>query len=281
MILRTQITYVCKQSVKALLETKIKETIIEDGILSMNQVVLDTLGLILIVGILLISVNDFVQDKISFYQIKNIVKNSNIDKAQGNEKLFSMKTKTFELTQLNRISTNMEKYDLARYNGTILKIKNLTNNTCKIEKSFFKQLFDKYDSIEIQNTILRPTEETLVYIAFKGYHTKSTNHTSLLMLDQYSSLPKEFLPYARINQLLTYEYTSLKWELSPERITRLEKESSNSIYASVDLQKILSLKEGLTNRTLLAGLMFHSVYCKNNANNKTPSVQIDMLDIWL
>lgn len=267
----------CKQSVKTLLETKIKETIIEDGILSMNQVVLGTLGLILIVGTLLISVNDFVQDKISFYQIKNIVKNSNIDKAQGNEKLFSMKTKTFELTQLNRVSTNMEKYDLARYNGTILKIKNLTNNTCKIEKSFFKQLFDKYDSIEIQNTILRPTEETLVYLAyknlaFKGYHTKSTNHTSLLMLDQYSSLPKEFLPYARINQLLTYEYTSLKWELSPERIARLEKESSNSIYASVDLQKILSLKEGLTNSTLLAGLMFHSVYCKNNANNKTPSV---------
>lgn len=151
MILRTQITYVCKQSVKALLETKIKETIIEDGILSMNQVVLGTLGLILIVGTLLISVNDFVQDKISFYQIKNIVKSSNIDKAQGNEKLFSMKTKTFELTQLNCVSTNMEKYDLARYNSTILKIKNLTNNTCKIEKSFFKQLFDKYDSIEIQN----------------------------------------------------------------------------------------------------------------------------------
>ena len=59
----------------------------------------------------------------------------------------------------------------------------------------------------IENTSLKPNEETLVYLAYKnlafdGYHTKSINHTSLLMLDEYSSLPEEFLAY-KINANFT------------------------------------------------------------------------------
>ena len=94
----------------------------------MKHIVLGTLGLILIVGTLIISVNDFVQDKISFYQIKNIVKNSEINELRGNEHLFSLKTKTFELTQLNSVGTNAGEYYLRRYHGAVLKIKNLTTH---------------------------------------------------------------------------------------------------------------------------------------------------------
>ena len=80
----------------------------DDADISMTLIVLGTLGLILIVGTLIISVNDFVQDKLSFYQIKDIVKSSEINEVRDNKHLFSLKTKTFELTQLNSVSTNVE-----------------------------------------------------------------------------------------------------------------------------------------------------------------------------
>jgi hypothetical protein len=248
------------------------------NIIVINLIVLAMLGGILMVPTLLIFVYEFTQDKISFYKIERQLKNVDLDQTLKKLKevnlnkkdkiwynrLFSLNSKPFELEQLKRITT-----DDQRYNGTVLKMKNLTNNICKIETIFFDQLFGQYDFIEIQNTSLKPNEETLVYLAYKnlafdGYHTKSINHTSLLMLDEYSSLPEEFLAYKIINKLLSDEYTSLEWKFAPEQIARLKKDSSNSIYAHVDLSKILNLKENIDDRMFFAESMFRKSCCENN-----------------
>ena len=246
----------------------------------MKHIVLGTLGLILIVGTLIISVNDFVQDKISFYQIKNIVKNSEINKLRGNEHLFSLKTKTFELTQLNSVSTNVDGYDLGRYNGAVLKIKNLTSKTCTIEKSFFEQFIGSSDFIEIQDQILQPSKETLIFFAYKnldfrGYHTKSTRHTSLLTLNKNSSLPDEYLKYSMIHNLLS-NYGSLIWKISPERMESLKKESSKSIYANYDFQYALRLKEEVDQRKFLSEIIFRNIYCKNDTIGKLEKLKKEL-----
>jgi hypothetical protein len=238
----------------------------------MTLIVLGTLGLILIVGTLIISVNDFVQDKISFYQIKNIVKNSEINELRGNEHLFSLKTKTFELTQLNSVGTNAGEYYLGRYHGAVLKIKNLTSKTCTIEKSFFDQFIGYSDFIEIRDQILQPSKETLIFFAYKnldfrGYHTKSTRHTSLLTLNKNSSLPDEYFKYDTIHNLLS-TYRSLMWKISSERIESLEKESSKSIYANYDFQYAFRLKEEVDQRKFLSEIIFQNYYCKNDTSGK-------------
>ena len=246
----------------------------------MKHIVLDTLGLILIVSTLIISVNDFVQDKISFYQIKNIVKNSEINKLRGNEHLFSLKTKTFELTQLNSVSTNVDGYDLGRYNSAVLKIKNLTSKTCTIEKSFFEQFIGSSDFIEIQDQILQLSKETLIFFAYKnldfrGYHTKSTRHTSLLTLNKNSSLPDEYLKYSMIHNLLS-NYGSLIWKISPERMESLKKESSKSIYANYDFQYALRLKEEVDQRKFLSEIIFRNIYCKNDTIGKLEKLKKEL-----
>ena len=236
-----------------------------------NRIIVVTIGTILLGGTLFFSAVDFIEDKISFYKIKSALHNADInpnDSTIRYQRLFSINNNKFELIQLNRITSDDE-----RYNGTVLKIKNLTDNTCKIDSSLFKQLFDQYDFIEISNVNLKPTEETEVYLAYKnlafrGYHTKSTRHTSLLMLDKYSSLPEEFQVYKMINKLLSDEYISLDWEFTAERIARLEKDSSNSIYASVDLQKLLSLKINIEHQMLLVELRFCNLCPKNNTVDK-------------
>ena len=248
------------------------------NIVVINLIVLAMLGGILMVPTLLIFVYEFTQDKISFYKIERQLKNVDLDQTLKKLKeinlnkkdkiwynrLFSLNSKPFELEQLKRITTDDE-----RYNGTVLKIKNLTDNICRIETIFFDQLFGQYDFIEIQNSSLKPNEETLVYLAYKnldfrGYHTKSINHTSLLMLDEYSSLPEEFLAYKIINKLLSYEYLNLERKFAPEQIAQLKKDSSNSIYAWVDLSKIFSLKEDIDHRILLAELIFRKSCRENN-----------------
>ena len=159
--------------------------------IKMGTILLGTIGFVLIIGNLLISGYEFAQDKFSFYKIEQELNSVDLDqtlkklewvKSNGKDeiwynRLFSIKSTAFELEQLNRVTTNDE-----RYNGAILKIKNLTNNICKIDNTFFDQLFGKYDFIEIQNTSLKPNEETMVYIAYKnlafeGYRTKSTRQT--------------------------------------------------------------------------------------------------------
>lgn len=93
-------------------------------------------------------------------QIVTTLENTNsLISASG---LFYATTKTFQITQLNKISLFYHDYM-----GATLKVKNLTNKKCNLTTSMFEKIFKKYDLIKFTKTILDPSEEALVYLVFK------------------------------------------------------------------------------------------------------------------
>lgn len=110
--------------------------------------------------------------------------------------LFSATTKTFQLTQLNKISIFSQDYM-----GATLKVKNLTNKKCNLTTSMFEKIFKKYDLIKFTETILDPSEEALVYLVFKKV--------------SFSFDADENVEYVKINFLLRedFNYITRKTDL--------------------------------------------------------------------
>ncbi|WP_341758059.1 hypothetical protein [Candidatus Tisiphia endosymbiont of Ditula angustiorana] len=141
--------------------------------------------------------------------IKELEKSNNETKSYSI--LFSTITKILQIDQVNKLISTENKdtpYNLGRYVGATLKIKNLTDKTCNLTPSFFEKLFGKYDKIEITKNTLVPNEETLIYIVFRNIssiHIFESNSLNYKWVGLKQTADEK--EYNRINTLLNhYDY---------------------------------------------------------------------------